>query len=210
MQRYTEDLIGKAQLIRKDEKLSFSQIGRRLNVPNSTIRNWCFGLGVLKSESVRASNEAKRQELKLSEINIVPEFEKISAKDAKFIVALLYGCEGAKYPASTSLSFSNSDPNLVSTFYKLLRVAYVIDVAKIHIQLQIHTTHNYAEVRKFWSGLLKVPESQFQSPTIREPKGGKHRQKYLGTCSLRYGDYKIQLKMQGIYQKFLENLSSEQ
>lgn len=178
-------------------------------IPNSTIRNWCWESGILRGESLRHTNEERRIELKLSEAQIAPKINGISNKEAKLIVALLYGCEGAKYPASTSLSFSNSDPKLVFAFYKLLKMAYEIDLSKIHIHLQIHSTHNYPEIRSFWSELLKVPENQFQNPTVREPRGSKHRENYLGTCSLRYGDYRIQLKMQGIYQKFLENLRSE-
>lgn len=116
--------------------------------------------------------------------------------------ALLYGCEGSKYPAQNGVAFSNSDPYLVLSFLKLLQKSFKLDKNKFSVHLQIHTTHDYQILKKYWSDLLKIPESKFIKPTIAVPKGNKHRDDYKGTCTLKYHDYTIQLKLLGIFDKF--------
>jgi len=130
----------------------------------------------------------------------------MNKNQAKFITAILYGCEGAKYPASNAVSFSNSDPNLILVFLKLLKKSFNLDKKKFSVHLQVHTNHDYRDLRKFWANLLNLPETCFMKPTIREPRGKKHRNNYMGTCTLRYRDYRVQLKLLGIFEAFIRKL----
>ncbi|MCJ7804668.1 ADP-dependent glucokinase/phosphofructokinase [Patescibacteria group bacterium] len=204
MKRYREDFIEKIREISRKEKLSFKKLGERFNIHNSTIRNWCYGLPSNRWETLIIGNEKIRKKLKNSETSVVPKIDSIGKNQAKFLAAILYGREGSKYPSSNAVSFVNSDPYLILAFLKLLKKSFDLDRKKFSLHLQIHTSHNYEKLRKFWANLLDLPETCFIKPTVREPKGKKHRDNYLGTCTLCYRDYRIQLKLLGVFEAFIK------
>jgi len=160
-------------------------------------------------ETLIVRNEKIRKKLKNSEISVIPQINSISKNQAKFLAAILYGCEGAKYPACNAVNFVNSDPYLLLLFLKLLKKSFDLDRRKFSLHLQIHTTHDYEKVKNFWADLLDLPESCFIKPTIKEPRGKKHRNNYMGTCTLRYRNYRIQLKLIGIFEAFIGELIAE-
>jgi len=91
---------------------------------------------------------------------------------------------------------------LLKLFIKLLRESFDINESKFRIKLQIHSTQNFNEIKKFWSKVLNIPTAQFIKPTITIANGKKHRKNYMGTCTIRYVDYRIQLQLIGIYEQF--------
>jgi len=202
MQRRPPDVVNRARELRRQKKLSFEAIGRLLHIHSSTIRNWCHDLPINRHETLRINNELRRIKVKKRDINVVPLPQSISSEQARLFAALLYGCEGCKYPSSSTVSFVNSDPQLSKTFISLLRKGFVLKEAKFRVHLQIHTTHDFENVKEFWSNLLNIPKSQFIKPTITVPRGKMRRQHYMGTCSIRYIDYKIILRLMGIFEKF--------
>lgn len=116
MKRYSEDFIKKIREIRKKEKLSFKKIGERFDIHNSTIRNWCYDLPSNRWETLIIGNEKIRKKLKSSETSVIPKIDSMGKNRTKFLAAMLYGCEGAKYPGSNRINFTNSDPDLILTF----------------------------------------------------------------------------------------------
>jgi hypothetical protein len=203
MKRYRDYEIEKAKELRKKEGYSFAQLQRITGIPATTIRNWCADdIRGTKWDTLLITNQRKRQELKLSEINELDSLKKIDTVNAKLFISLLYWCEGTKYPASNKIEFVNSDPHLIHLFTNLLREAFPLDESKFRIHVQIHDVQNFTEIKNFWSQLLKIPISQFTKPTITKIKGGKHRKEYFGTCAIRYNDYRILLKIIGIYEEF--------
>lgn len=207
MKRYSEDLIEKARKLRTEEKLSYREIGRRINVSSNTIGNWLQGPVGNKWDTLVINNERKRDKFRKSELSVVPDFNLIDKKQAKFLAALLYGCEGSKYPSHKGVAFANSDPNLVVAFLKLLRKSFLLKENRLSVHLQIHSHHDFKTLKRYWSELLEIPEINFIKPTITTPKGGKHRKKYQGTCTLKYGDYRIQLKLLGIFEAFIKKVA---
>jgi len=203
--RYKENQINEIKEIRKKEKLSFKELERRYKIPGSTIKNWCKGTVGTKWDYLILNNERRRKEIRESENTCIPLSYEIGKEQSKFLASLLYGCEGSKYPAQKGVAFANSDPGLIITFLSLLRKAFDLDMKKFSVHLQIHNTHNFDELKKYWSNLLNLPEECFIKPTVTTPKGGKHREVYLGTCTLRYYDYRIQLKLLGIFEAFLRS-----
>ncbi len=204
MGRYKDYQIELARELRQKEKYSFAHLQRLTGIPATTIRNWCkedyFGT---RWDALLKTNERQRQELKSSELSALDGINKMIAKNAKILLAIIYGCEGAKYPSSNKLILTNSDPDLLKVFITLLRRAFVLDESKIRAHLQIHDSHNYEEVRDFWSKKLKISIEKFIKPTITKRRGGKHRKTYLGTCTVKYADYRTQLKLIGIYEAFI-------
>jgi len=210
MRRYSENLIKQVKRIRRKEKLSFRQLSRRFGIPGNTIRKWCDDLVGTRWDAILIDNEKKRAEIKRSEIHVAPDIDSITKDQARFLAGILYGCEGSKYPSHSGVAFANSEPNLVLGFLQLLRRAFDLNDSKFSVHLQAHVTQDYEEIKKFWSNLLSLPQSCFIKPTVRQPAGKKHRNNYLGTCTLRYRDYRIQLKLLGIFEKFIETLASNE
>jgi len=201
LKKYTDKEIEFARELRVSERHSFSHIHRLTGIPITTLRNWCKDLEQPSSStSLLKFHEKIRSELKVSEISSLSKIDTIDASMAKILVSLLYWCEGAKYPSSNELNFVNSDVNLTLFFITLLRKAFILDESKFSLRLQIHSDQNYQELTKFWSSILNISESQFKKPTITTKRYGKHRSDYQGTCSLRYQDYRIQLKLIGLYE----------
>ncbi len=203
MIRYHDNVIKKIRSIRISEKLSYFELSKRFSIPSGTIRNWCHEDGLSRRDALTRTYQARRDSLKASEIFCVPDINQLSKDQAKLLAGILYGCEGAKYPASNRVDFANSDPFLMATFYKLLTKGFDIDSHKLSLHLQIHTSYSYEQLKKFWSNTLGLPNIKFMKPTITSPFGGKHRLMYKGTCTLRYNDYRIQLKLLGIFETFI-------
>ncbi len=148
-------------------------------------------------------NKARANEINLKNMfkGLVKTYS-IDSNTAKILTALFYWCEGSKYPASNCLGFTNSDPALVKTFLELLRKGFVIEESRLKASLQIHSTHEYNDVLKFWSDLLKINKDKFYRPTITQPRHNMKRQNYVGTCTIKYHDVKLLLSIIGLYESF--------
>ena len=198
MEVYNQIKVKKARALRR-QGLSFGNIAKKLFVSETTVRTWC--LDIPGQNVIFKVHQKMREKIKNSEKDIVKGL--FLSKDlAKIFTSLLYWGEGTKYPNSAAVSFSNSDPTMVVTFVGLLRKAFELDENRFKIHLQLHTTHDRDQVFSYWSRLLKIPKNQFWKPTITKPTKKMKRRNYLGTCTVRYHDYKILLKLMGIYETF--------
>lgn len=209
MRIYQDKEISIAISLRKEKGYSFAELQRRTGIPATTIRNWCRGETIAsRQDTLLLSNDRKRIEIKQSELASLDSLGTLSPTQVKVYLSLLYWCEGTKYPASNKMIFTNSDPSLIKLFLTLLRQAFPIDETKLRIHLQLHTIHDFSEIRTYWSKLLSIPPEKFIKPTITELRGGKHRRTYLGTCSLRYYDFTLQLKLIGLYEELIKRSES--
>lgn len=188
--RHSPEIVEKARDLRR-QQLSFYEIGMVLNIHNSTIRNWCYDLGINRHESLRINNEIRRKKIKEQDAHLVLPFLALTPENARLFAAIFYGCEGAKYPSTNAVDFVN-----------LLRKGFNLDEEKFRVRLQIHVYHNYSQLKNFWSKFLGIPVGKFRKPTTTIPRGKMRRQNYIGTCSLRYLDNKIQLRLLGLFERF--------
>ena len=205
MKRHPEYIVNEAKQLLLKKNLNYKEISQHLNVPESTVSIWCRNLENSKLRSLVRNNEAKRQLFKEQDLWVTKKLN-IDNRTAKILSAIIYGCEGSKYPSTGYLALANCDPSLVLTFVNLLRRGFEIDNSKFRVHLQIHSNQNYSELVKFWSNLLDIPKCKFYKPTITTPNGKKHRTNYLGTCTVRYYDYKLQLSLIGIFEEFMRKL----
>ncbi len=120
---------------------------------------------------------------------------------AKIYCSLLYWCEGGKNYKG-SMRFVNSDPILLSTFLNLLRAAFFIDEKKLRVLMHLHEYHNEKIQRKFWSGLTKIPEEQFNRTFFKQHTKKRIRENYPGCVVVYYHDCRIAREIQAIYKAF--------
>ncbi len=207
---HSEETVQKARKLRR-QHWSYREIGKRLGIPTSTIRRWCFGMKAGKgaSQEEMRRNERIRERIIGEEKELLKNFDikRIDKSRLKLLASILYWCEGSKYPGETRMCFTTSDEEMMRVFIFLLRKGFKLDEKKFRVHLQVHKTHNLEKLRRFWSNLLKIPESQFIKPTITTPTGNRHRRNYKGTCTLRYNDYRILLKLIAIYKDLSRDIS---
>lgn len=179
--------------------LSLKALEEKFKVSDTTISRWVRDIECSDPNFIRARE--KERIYKLEFFNLARDV-KINKDLAKLLTGLLYWCEGAKYPSVNFLSFSNSDPDLVKTFMYLFRVGFEPDESKMKAHLQIHTTHRYKDIVKYWSTLLSIPINQFYRPTVTKPTGRMKRRNYFGTCTVRYYNVRLLLQIIGIFESF--------
>lgn len=206
MIRYPAKLIKEAKILATQKHLSYKEIGRKLGISDSTISIWFRDTRGNNPRTYVKTSRNLREHLKRTDQAIFEDVT-ITNKLAKIFCGIIYGCEGSKYPASNCVIFTNSEPELVQSFVNLFRKAYSLDESKWRVHLQIHSNQNNNHLAKHWSKILRIPLDKFYKPTTTKAKEGKHRVDYLGTCSVKYYDYKLQLKLIGIYEAFMRKSS---
>lgn len=187
----------------KDSGWANTAIASKLFVKESTVSRWCGEVPNPRvAKIIDAFEEKRRMYYCLDKFDAGD----ISRDRACLFASLLYWCEGAKYPSSNRVDFVCSDEKLVALFLNFLRVGFKVDESKFRVILQVHKDHNTKELIEHWSRLLRIPINQFRKPTVTVKNGGKYRKIYYGTCSLRYYDYSLLLRLMGIYSRFSESV----
>lgn len=182
------------------EQAIASEYGTQINTVKRFLNKNKFSnksLGYIKS-----CERKRKRFMNLDTIKI----SKIDKTQARLYAAILYWCEGSKYPASTALNFTTTDLKMQKLFLALLRKGFTPTESKFRIWLQFHSNQNKQKLFRYWSTNLRIPILQFMKPSITDNKGGRYRKVYRGTCSLRYSDYSIILRLMGIYQRFYKQV----
>lgn len=203
MKFYTETVVKKARELRR-RGLSGRKISRKLGVSDTTILRWCADIP--SDNNYYLKQKKSRENIKNQEIDLIKNIE-LTTELAKLFASILYWCEGAKYPSTNFISFSNSDAELIKTFIKLFRIGFEPKENKFRASLQLHSNHDKEKMTEFWSQLLKIPKSQFYKPTITDPTKRMKRRNYKGTCTIRYYNVPTLLKLIGIYESFFKKLN---
>lgn len=198
MKFHSDDLVLKIRERRK-QGISLRNLEKEFGIANTTISRWVRDI---------YSKEPNFLKARISELAYKSQFRpevqqlRVDKTSARILASLLYWCEGSKYPASNQLAFSNSDATMVKTFLELLRKGFTISEKNLRVHLQLHTTHNVKAVTKFWSKLLNIGKGKFYKPTLTKPTKSMKRRNYVGTCTIKYYDVKLQLQITGIFETF--------
>jgi len=184
------------------DKLNPQEIGHYLGVDELVVNKWLAKVPTPQTSGLIRNNAERRTKLINTDKSLLKNFS-FNIENSRLLCAILYGCEGAKYPSSNIVSLTNSDPGLISSFVNLMRHSYSLDESKWRVVMQIHSDQDFVLLRKYWGELLKINKKYFYKPTVTVSSGKKHRNGYVGTCSVRYSDYRIQLRLIGIFNEFL-------
>lgn len=117
----------------------------------------------------------------------------LSSEDRELKVAgiMLYWAEGYKVGRNTT-DFTNSDPIMMALYMRFLRQICGVQESKLRCSIYGFTNQNTAELTRFWSNLLQVPESQFTKPYIREAvTTSRGNRMPHGLVHVRYCDKKL-------------------
>lgn len=210
----------KAVQLRK-QGFSLAIIARDLHIAKSTASVWLQNI-VLDPEAqqkikgfksaglqkaIDTSKKKRQEKLSLIQADVVKFIGQIpqTRQLHKLACALLYWCEGEK--SKSSVSFVNSDPQMIATYLVLFRSAFQLDEKKFRILLHLHWYHKDLQEIEFWSRITAIPKSQFYK-IYRKPNTGKSKkQNYRGCIAIRYYDVKIIMELQSIWEQYSNKIN---
>lgn len=229
-QRHLPELRAKAVSLRR-QGYSLYELRDLLNVPKLTIQGWVKevrlsakakkrirwrileGGKVARARAVvanrarvetwkRGIQENSRREV--SRISLTPEM-------GRLLCAVMYSCEGSKYPATRFLGFANSDPRIIRLFLHLLRTHFVVDEEKFRCQVPHRCDQNLGSLIRYWSGVTGIPQEQFYRNKADQRTKGKPtlREDYKGVCHVQYFSTALQFTLQSMGEALMDLLGGE-
>ena len=214
----------KAIKLRTKDRLSYSEIQKRLNVSKSTLSYWlrehplceeeivelrrCAWLkGEASRERFRNVMQKKREQLELDIYNQQRK-KLVNLKKESFFVAglMLYLGEGDKKNRSR-VGLANTDTEVIQFFVKWLKDFLKVDEQKIHAELHLYENMDIEAEKTFWEKITGLPKKQFYKTQIRKLRSGSftyqesHRH---GTCSIIFISTDKKTKIMMAIKSFLD------
>ena len=110
------------------------------------------------------------------------------------IGAALYWGEGAKKMAESrvSLSFVNSDPEMIRIFMRFLREVIRVPEIKIRGGIHLYKNIDHTKARNFWAKITALPSDRFYivNQVSRASKGKRGTTLPFGTLTLKVNNRK--------------------
>lgn len=125
--------------------------------------------------------------------------------------AALYLCEGTRARIDNrghknfSVEFTNKDPRTIIAFMQFLRKVIKAQENRIKAELFIYPDHDEARLKKYWSGITKIPIGRFGQTIHLRQKNDRYKPNPLGTLKIRYFHKEHFLKIQGIIDSIFGN-----
>ena len=138
--------------------------------------------------------------------------QSISNNDLLLIGAVLYWGEGTKTEKGVlSLSFSNSDPLMISVYLKFIREILKIPEERIRAGIHIYPSISAEKSRKFWSKITHLPKDRFYIVTqVSRASQNKRPFNILphGTIAIKINSRIQFFKVKGMIQAIISKTSS--
>ncbi|MFZ2500993.1 MAG: hypothetical protein WAW90_03380 [Minisyncoccia bacterium] len=110
----------------------------------------------------------------------------------KIAAVMLYWAEGYKVGKGT-VDFANSDPDMVTIFWKFLSEICRVDKRRVRLHLYAYEGQDVENLMRFWCNLLSLPKHHFIKPYIKKAAvPGPHGPRMVhGLVHIRYSDTKL-------------------
>ena len=157
-------MIAETKLLKlyNEDKNSVRQISYLLNISENTVYYWMDKYGIKRrsiSDAIYLIHNPDGNPFK---------FRTDLSSDELFLKGVglgLYWGEGNK-ANKYSVRLGNTNPELLKTFVKFLKVIYCINPSRLHYGLQIFTDIDVNEALNYWAKQMNANENQFYKPTI--------------------------------------------
>lgn len=185
----------------------YSEIQEQLGIKiaNGTMSGWLSKL-LLSQVAQQRLNEVRQPRSMIAQVAAVAAnrkkrqvyFEELRNKHdvlrgvlenrdvAHVALAMLYLGEGGK--SGAYVRFSNSNPEVIKLFMKLLQQIYYIKSEKFRVRIQCRADQDINVLESFWQDTTQIPNSQFYPTYIDQRTVGKPTKQvdYKGVCMLYY------------------------
>lgn len=213
-----KDLKIKAQELRK-KGYSIKELKEILNVSKSSISTWVkdvklsfsaqtrlmgnYTKGQLASQkTIKEKTNQKNKDAEIFALDKLKNLE-LSSDFSLLLCTMIYECEGSK-SIKDSVTFTNSDPNLIKTFLFLFRKSFKLEEKKFRVLMYLHGYHNENIQKKFWSKTTGIPMNQFQKTFNKKNSNIHNKEGYQGCIQVRYRDVVIGRQIHAVAKKFME------
>ncbi len=183
---------------------SINEITKKLGVPKSTLSGWLRNVVLSDAARLRIQSRVKqgvyngiikRNKLQTHVarqrvLQIRQEFKKLvpplTKKDILLAGAILYWAEGYKRPlvrygreiTSHSISFVNSDPEMIRVFILFLIKVLHIPLENLRLSMRLYAHINEQDSMKYWQAITGAPESCFRKTTYLVSGASKGKRPY--------------------------------
>lgn len=202
--------------LRKEGK-TYTEIQNCLPVSKSFLSYWLRNIKLTneqlsriryKNEKIKLKfikfNELKRKRAerykRVISCSAAEEINDLSERELKLVGIALYWAEGYKRSRWASVSFTNSDPEMIKLMIRWFRVICETPDNKFRIRIQCHGIKKADEAEKYWSRITAIPLTQFTKPYIRISPSSKKKVGDLspyGVCDIRISDVSLLTKIKG-------------
>lgn len=218
-----------AAIMLRKKGFSYSEILKEVPAAKSTLSLWLRSVGLSKQQkqrltkkklaSMRRGWEARHKQ-RIDITNAIKnkaraDIKRISKRELWLMGVMLHWAEGHKERAkSSSIRFTNSDPQMLKLFLKWLYNICFFSKKDISCEIYLHETAKMREenIRKYWSEIIDIPLAQFQKIRWKKNKINTKRknigENYNGLIRITVGksanfNRKIAGWIEGICEKVL-------
>ena len=181
---------------------SIRDIARRLNVSKGSVSLWVRNVALTDKQRERLTHKRNAAQIFGSRA-VADKYRKLRAcyqeegrqkarqfgNDPLFVMGcMLYWAEGSK--SRTVVSFSNNDAAMLSVFIDFLETFFDVDRTTLAMNFNCYISPEVtlADVKRYWSETLRVPEANVRKPTVKRTTTRKHRHYYerakFGLCCI--------------------------
>jgi hypothetical protein len=205
-----------ARKLRK-EGWQLIDVAKELDVPYSTIRQWCrdidltdIQLSELESENPLAANAQKgANKLKQNALQQRLTYQVSGIEQAQhhrllhIIGCILYWGEGAKN--RQKLKFTNTDPDMLVLFARFLREELNVPDDKFVLHVLSHTDdiNEWERIRQYWLEMLALPDTCKVMFTLKVGTNSRKARYANGICSINIYSTEIVQHIFGAIQAYV-------
>jgi|WetSurMetagenome_2_1015567.scaffolds.fasta_scaffold08751_8 hypothetical protein len=203
---------------------SLNEIAVDLKIPKSTLSGWLKDVKISlkfrealnqkrldalvvareKSAIYHKQERLKRMEVIEKEASRFLKSVNLTKTMAELIFSSFYLAEGAKRRGSFEIA--NSNPEILSGFWNLMKILYPLNKDKIHCHLYLRQDQSEKKLKEYWSNILNIPEKQFIKSQFDKRAVSPTRENYKGVCSIYYCDVNLQKRAITIGEELLKKL----
>lgn len=182
---YSIPEISRALKISKASSLRYT---KNVKILPKFVGRWLARRNASKIMSEKAWSDANKKATNL--------INNLTSRERKLIASILYWAEGNK----SDLSFTNTDPGMISVFMDILRNEFGIKNSDFKISIRIYEDLNIKKCTRFWSEITKINLKNNVSINILNGKKiGK----------LKYGMCRVRVKKGGLLLKMISAINKQ-
>ena len=199
---------------------SVKEIEKKLNIARATASLWARNIpidsqakkrlemrrsiskaNILKAIAARKSGfDTIKHVLDKEVTSLLNQNVRAETTNNKVACALLFWAEGGK--KTSNVQFTNSDPEMVRGFFKLLRENFAVSENKFSITIHLHEYHNQTCMKNFWREVTHINIERFHKIYIKPHTGKRKKVGYKGCVDIRYYDWRIAYELKSLYNAY--------
>ncbi|MCC6615169.1 MAG: helix-turn-helix domain-containing protein [Anaerolineae bacterium] len=208
-----------ARRLRRDHGMSIKDICRRLGVSKSSVSLWVRDIPLTDAQVERLEQKQIVQrnqhhgarsnyEKHLAIRRAYQEEGRAQAREGNLLHqagCMLYWAEGSK--DRTSLTFVNSDPDMVCFYVRFLREGLGLSDGEFSIRIYCYDTNGIAvdDIERYWLGFLDLDQTALKKTVVnKRPRSSQQKRRKLmyGVCSVRVHSVRWKQHVYGAIQEY--------